>query len=120
MLTGAGLLTVFAATPLLAMVDSGSETAAVVAQLALAAMMALYLGTMPAVFVSIHDASLRCSGLSIGYNVATAVFSGTAPLIATTLVAMTGWLAAPGLYLAASAIVGLALLGWVPRRLDKG
>jgi MHS family proline/betaine transporter-like MFS transporter len=80
----------------------------------------MYLGTVPAVFVSLHGASLRCTSLSIGYNLATAIFSGTAPLIATTLVAMTGWQAAPGLYLAVSALAGLALIGWVPRRLDEG
>jgi MHS family proline/betaine transporter-like MFS transporter len=71
---------------------------------------------MPAVFVSLNAARLRCSSLSIGYNLATAIFGGTAPLIATTLVSMTGWQAAPGLYLAISALAGLGLLGFVPRR----
>jgi MHS family proline/betaine transporter-like MFS transporter len=120
LLAAAGLLTVFAATPLLSLAGSGPLAAAVAAQLALAAIMAIYLGTMPAVFVSLNAARLRCSSLSIGYNLATAIFGGTAPLIATTLVSMTGWQAAPGLCLAVSALAGLALIGWVPRRLDEG
>lgn len=116
LLAAAGLLTVFAATPLLSLAGSGPLAAAVAAQLALAAIMAIYLGTVPAVFVSLNAARLRCSSLSIGYNLATAIFGGTAPLIATTLVSMTGWQASPGLYLAFSALAGLALLGFVPRR----
>jgi MHS family proline/betaine transporter-like MFS transporter len=116
LLAAAGLLTVFAATPLLSLAGSGPLAAAVAAQLALAAIMAIYLGTMPAVFVSLNAARLRCSSLSIGYNLATAIFGGTAPLIATTLVSVTGWQASPGLYLAFSALAGLALLGFVPRR----
>jgi len=119
MLAAAGFVTVVGAAPLLELTGSGSEAAATAGQLSLAAIMALYLGTVPAVFVSLHRASLRCSALSIGYNLATAIFSGTAPLIATSLVSMTRWQAAPGLYLAASALVGLALLGWVPSRLDR-
>jgi len=66
LLAAAGLLTVFAATPLLALAGSGPLAAAVAAQLALAAIMAIYLGTMPSVFVSLNAARLRCSSLSIG------------------------------------------------------
>lgn len=118
-LATAGISTMVAATPLLAIAGQGTLGAAAAAQFSLAVIMAAFLGTLPAVFVWLHGARLRCTSLSIGYNLATAVFGGTAPLIATTLVAASGWQPAPGLYFAVAALVGLALLGWVPRRLDN-
>jgi MFS transporter, MHS family, proline/betaine transporter len=118
-LAGAGIAAVAAATPLLLLADRGTLASAAVAQLGLALIVAIFLGTLPAVFVSLHAVRVRCSSLSIGYNIAAAVFGGTAPLIATALVAATGWQPAPGLYFAVAALVGLALLRYVPRRLDR-
>jgi MHS family proline/betaine transporter-like MFS transporter len=63
-----------------------------------------------------NRAAVRCSTVSVGYNLAVTLFGGTAPLAATVLVKITGWQAAPGLYLAATALVGLALLRYVPGR----
>jgi MFS transporter, MHS family, proline/betaine transporter len=119
LLAAAGALAVVAATPLLLVAGLGTIAAAAVGQLGLAVIVAIYLGALPTVFVSLHGARLRCSSLSIGYNLAVAVFGGTAPLVATTLVSVTGWDASPGLYFAASALVGLALLAYVPSRLDR-
>ncbi len=118
-LAAAGIAAILAATPLLLLAGLGTLPAAAAAQLGLALIMAAFLGTLPAVFVSLHGARLRCSSLSIGYNLALALFGGTAPLIATTLVSVTGWQPSPGLYFAAAALVGLALLRYVPRRLDE-
>jgi MHS family proline/betaine transporter-like MFS transporter len=78
--------------------------------------MAGFMGTLPVVFVALNRAAVRCSTVSVGYNLAVTLFGGTAPLAATVLVKITGWQAAPGLYLAATALVGLALLQYVPGR----
>jgi len=48
---------------------------------------------------------VRYSGASVGYNVAYMVFGGTAPLVATFLVARTGSNIASGVYLVAVAVV---------------
>jgi MFS transporter, MHS family, proline/betaine transporter len=117
MLVAVGAATTVGAIPLLLAAGSGSALAAFLGQLTLAALIAGYLGAMPAVFASQIPAQLRCSGLAVGYNGALALFGGTAPLIATLLVEATGWNAAPGLYLALTALVGLAL---VPRVADEG
>jgi len=50
---------------------------------------------------------VRSSGYSIGYNVSVAVFGGTAPYVATWLVARTGNVIAPAYYVIAAAIVSL-------------
>ena len=115
MMVMASLLTAIAVVPLLLLADQGSYVMSLAAQFGLAFMMAMFLGTMPAVFVSLFPAEARCSALSIGYNTALALFGGTAPLIATYLVSATGWTGAPGLYLAGTALVCLALVHFIPR-----
>jgi MHS family proline/betaine transporter-like MFS transporter len=110
-----GLATALGAVPLLLLAGSGGALPALLAQLALAVLVGGYLGTMPAVFAALIPSRVRCSGLAFGYNLAMALFGGTAPLIATLLVKATGWNAAPGLYLALTAVVGLALVHRVAR-----
>ena len=51
---------------------------------------------------------VRSSGYSIGYNVSVAMFGGTAPYVATWLVARTGNDLAPAFYVIAAAIITLA------------
>jgi MFS transporter, MHS family, proline/betaine transporter len=111
-----GLATAAGAVPLLRVAGSGGAGAALSGQLALAVLVGGYLGTMPAVFAAQIPARVRCCGLAIGYNVAMALFGGTAPLVATLLVKGTGWNAAPGVYLALTAVVGLALVQRVADR----
>ncbi len=117
-LAAAGIAATAASAPLLLLAGLGTISAALAAQIALALIMAGYLSVLPTVFVSLHSARVRCSSLSIGYNIAVMVFGGTAPLTATVLIRWTGWQPAPGLYLAVAAIVGLTLLRFVPRRYD--
>ena len=50
---------------------------------------------------------VRSSGYSIGYNTSVAIFGGTAPYVATWLVARTGSNLAPALYVVAAAVVTL-------------
>lgn len=54
----------------------------------------------------------------MGYNIATALFGGTAPFIAELLVSTTGDAHSPALYLSAASLVGLAAAVMLsPRRL---
>ncbi len=115
MLAIASVVTITTVVPLLLLADQGTYIAGLMAQLGLALLMALYLGTMPTVFVSLFSTEARCSAMAMGYNAALALFGGTAPLMATWLVAATGWSGAPGLYLAATALVCLFLVRFVPR-----
>ncbi|HXV78788.1 MAG TPA: MFS transporter [Candidatus Binatia bacterium] len=108
------LATAIAVIPLLLLADQGTLLSAVAAQLGLALVVSCFLGTLPAVFVSLFPADVRCSALSVGYNITIALFGGTAPLVATYLVKATGWSAAPGIYLAATALICLALVPLVP------
>lgn len=116
MLIVGSMATVVLSVPLLLLAATGTLPAVVLAQFGLALLAAVFLGTLPAVFVSLHGPALRCTSLSVGYNTALALFGGTAPLIATLLVKLTGWPGAPGLYLVLTALVCLALVRFIPQR----
>jgi MHS family proline/betaine transporter-like MFS transporter len=53
---------------------------------------------------------VRYTALSIGYNIAVALFGGFAPFIATFLVRVTGNNHAPAVYVIAAAIITLVIL----------
>ncbi len=114
MLVAGSLLTMVCSMPLLALAAVGTVLAVTLAQIGLALLAAIFLGTLPAVFVSLHGTAMRCTALSLGYNVALALFGGTAPLVATVLIKVTGWSAAPGLYFALTALVCCLLVRFVP------
>jgi MHS family proline/betaine transporter-like MFS transporter len=84
------------------------------AQFLFTMLLALYFGPMPAVMVELFPARERCSGIAIGYNLAGALFGGTAPLIATYLVEKTGDLFAPSYYLMVCAIVSVIVVLRIP------
>lgn len=56
----------------------------------------------------------RFSGLAVGYNIATAIFGGLAPLAATLLIRATGWDPAAGLMLSAVALLALPVVLRLP------
>jgi MHS family proline/betaine transporter-like MFS transporter len=64
--------------------------------------------------VEIFPTAVRYSGASIGYNLAYMAFGGTAPLVATALVAHTGSHIAPAFYLVAVALLVLPAVWKLP------
>jgi MHS family proline/betaine transporter-like MFS transporter len=57
----------------------------------------------------------RYTGLSVGYNIASALFGGTAPLVAALLIEWSGNSLAPGFYLSLCAAVSLVIAITLPR-----
>ena len=54
---------------------------------------------------------VRFSGVATGYNISNAIFGGTTPLVAASLVTLTAWNLAPSIYLiVASVIIVLVVL----------
>ena len=64
---------------------------------------------MPATMAELAPWRVRCTVLSVAYNIGMALLGGTTPLVAAWLVARTGVTLAPALYLAAAA--GLTFIG---------
>lgn len=64
-------------------------------------------GVMPAALPAIFPSQVRYGGFAISYNVSTALFGGTAPLVITWLIAQTGSQYIPAFYLMGAAAISL-------------
>jgi MHS family proline/betaine transporter-like MFS transporter len=95
------------AYPLFLLLNTGAVAAAIAAHAGLAAIESVFVSASLAAGAELFATQVRSSGYSIGYNVSVAVFGGTAPYVATWLVARTGNEIAPAYYVIAAAIVSL-------------
>lgn len=83
------------------MATSGGSLVSVVATHAITfALLSVPLGSAPALFVEMFPESDRLSGYSVAFNVGLGVFGGITPMVATSLIAATGLVTVPALYLA--------------------
>ena len=106
LIAGSILFAVFT-YPLFLLLTSGSLAAAITAHAALAAIEAVFASTALAAGAELFATRVRSSGYSIGYNISVALFGGTAPYVATWLVARTGNDIAPAYYVIGAAVVTL-------------
>ncbi|WP_099042049.1 MFS transporter [Mycobacterium neglectum] len=98
------------AYPLFMLLNTGSLAAAIAAHAGLAAIESVFVSASLAAGAELFATRVRSSGYSIGYNVSVAIFGGTAPYVATWLVARTGNELAPAFYVIAAAIITLATI----------
>jgi MFS transporter, MHS family, proline/betaine transporter len=96
---------VILAYPLFMLASSGSAALALTAQMLMILFLSFFSGACPAAYSEILPTRVRYTALSIGYNVAVAVFGGFAPFIATWLIGVTGSKLAPSYYLIAAAAI---------------
>jgi MHS family proline/betaine transporter-like MFS transporter len=97
--------------PFFLMSSSGNVGLTILSQLLMILFYVPYAGACPAFYAEIFPTRIRYTALSIGYNVAVAIFGGFAPFIATFLVRETGSNYAPAAYVIAAAVVtGVILL----------
>ncbi|MGW2664330.1 MFS transporter [Nocardia tengchongensis] len=66
------------------------------------------LSTISSTFPAIFPTHVRYAGFALGYNVSTAVFGGTAPLVNEAVIEHTGWSLFPAGYMVAASLIGLA------------
>ncbi|NLG45214.1 MFS transporter [Gordonia sp. (in: high G+C Gram-positive bacteria)] len=64
------------------------------------------LATISATFPAMFPTQVRYAGFAISYNVSTAAFGGTAPLVNDAVVANTGWSLFPAVYLMGACVIG--------------
>ncbi|HEY1431273.1 MAG TPA: MFS transporter, partial [Stellaceae bacterium] len=96
--------------PFFVMASAGNIGLAILAQLLMVLLYVPYAGACPAFYAEIFPTRVRYTALSIGYNIAVAIFGGFAPFIATFLVRATGNNHAPAAYVVIAAIVTLMIL----------
>jgi metabolite-proton symporter len=104
------LLTAYPA--LLWLVSSVSFARLLTVELWLSFIYGSYNGAMVVYLTEIMPAEVRASGFSLAYSLATALFGGFTPAIATYLIEITHNKAMPGVWLSAAAMVGLIATLW--------
>jgi len=96
--------------PFFLMSSSGNVGLTLLSQFLMIVLYVPYAGSCPAFYAEIFPTRVRYTALSIGYNIAVAIFGGFAPFIATFLVHETGSNTAPAIYVIAAAIVTVVIL----------
>ncbi|MNO84230.1 Proline/betaine transporter [compost metagenome] len=107
MLVMASVLFLLMTFPLFGMLDHQPLVVILMIQIVFGAMLAMNDGTLPSFLAEIFPTRVRFSGFAFSFNIANALFGGTAPFIATWLIQMTGNKMAPAWYLLAAALVAL-------------
>ncbi|MEU2251592.1 MFS transporter [Nocardia xishanensis] len=76
------------------------------------------LSTISATFPAIFPTHVRYAGFAFAYNISTAAFGGTAPLVNEAAIESTGWSLFPAAYTVAASLVGL--IAWAFLRETAG
>ncbi len=109
LIAGSAALAVLA-IPAFLLVTSGNVGLAMLGQALFVLPLTIYGGGCYTFFVEIFTTKTRFTSAAISYNVAYALFGGTAPLVGTALVGATALPYAPGIYVAVAAVVVFLLL----------
>jgi len=107
------------AWPLLWLMHQGDPVLALLGEFGLAAVIAVYIASIPAAMTEMFPPEVRVSAVSLAYNITLAVFGGTAPMVAVWLIERTGDDLSFAWYLSGAALVSLAAaLSWRPHGRD--
>mmetsp|Transcript_87841 Transcript_87841/g.250272 ORF Transcript_87841/g.250272 Transcript_87841/m.250272 type:complete len:193 (-) Transcript_87841:2102-2680(-) len=107
--------------PMFAWLYELNAAESMVPQLVLCFFLALFGSAIPCVVTTCFPEDMRFTGAANGYNMATCIFGGATPVVATSLAGIPGFPAAPGMFMgciAAVSFVAAALLPGVVARTD--
>ena len=91
--------------PAFLILDQGVMSYALAIQLFFALLLGLIQGPLPAFMVECFPVKVRYTAIGLSYNITLAIFGGTAPLVSTWLIQVTGDLASPAIYLVVLAVI---------------
>lgn len=114
MLITASVLFMVASVPLFHLLDGAAVLTLIVIEVVFGVLLTMNDGTLPCFLSEIFPTRVRYSGFAFSFNSANALFGGTAPLVATWLVGLTGSSLAPAWYLVG--IAGIALVAMLASR----
>lgn len=101
-----------AALPMYMLIGTGF-TGALIGFAVLGMLYVLQLATISATFPAMFPAHVRFAGFAVTYNLATALFGGTAPLANEALIGATGNLLVPAFYLMGACLIGMIAMPFV-------
>ena len=93
--------------PVFLLMNTGSLVAVMAGHALLGITLAMFMSASGAALVEIFPTRVRYAGFSIGFNVAGAVFGGSAAYVATLLISMTGSPLSPSILIIATAILAV-------------
>nr|WP_253354654.1 MFS transporter [Terracoccus luteus] len=106
-LIAASVLFIVATVPAFTLLNTDSFVTILLVQILLGAMLTLNDGTLPSFLAELFPTTNRYSGFAVSFNISNALFGGTAPFVATWLIASTGSDLAPAFYLMVAAAISL-------------
>lgn len=86
----AALIMMVCIYPIFMAMGTGVFLNILLAQMVLGALVGLYTAPVPAVLVELFPTSIRYTGMALAYNLAAAIFGGTAPMVCEWLISATG------------------------------
>ncbi|MDO8289518.1 MAG: MFS transporter [Parvibaculum sp.] len=104
LLIGTAGMAIFA-WPLFWLMSLGTVPSILAGQLGFVLFLSCFTGASPAFMVEAFPKHVRCSGLSVGYNLALTIFGGTVPVVAVLLISETENVLSPAFYLAAAGVI---------------
>ena len=107
MLISASVLFIVLTVPAFMVLDGAGFLLIVIIQVILGGVLTLNDGTLPSFLSELFPTRVRYTGFALSFNLANAIFGGTAPFVATLLIAWTGNDIAPAWYVVAAAVVSL-------------
>lgn len=112
MMLVSSLLIIVLAVPCFRLLLDGSTGTRIAVLTVLVFCLAMLLSCIYSIIPSLFHTSVRFKGMALSYNVAVAMFAGTAPMINSWLIARTGNPLVPAYYLIASAVLGVIALAF--------
>jgi MFS transporter, MHS family, proline/betaine transporter len=114
-----GIGLILLSVPLLGWIGHGTVFSILTGQFGFAIFVGCFAGASPAFMVEAFPKHVRCSGLSVGYNLAMSIFGGTLPMLAVYLIAKTGNVLAPAWYLAAVSVIAVWMTAIIRGQKDE-
>ncbi|WP_138415488.1 MFS transporter [Sinomonas gamaensis] len=103
----ASVLFIALTVPAFMLLDTGNFAVILLVEIFLGGMLTLNDGTLPSFLAELFPTRIRYSGFAVSFNLANAIFGGTAPFVATLLIGVLHTKLAPAWYLVAASIVSL-------------
>ena len=103
----ASVLFIALTVPAFMLLDTGNFAVILLVEIFLGGMLTLNDGTLPSFLAELFPTRIRYSGFAVSFNLANAIFGGTAPFMATLLIGVLHTKLAPAWYLVAASIVSL-------------
>jgi len=104
------------AFPLYLWLLGGGIWGAIIVQATMMFILAVPLGSAPAMFVELFPAADRLSGYSVSFNLGLGVVGGATPMFATWLIHVSGFTIAPAGMLVGASLLAFAVMLWIKDR----